>query len=785
MPYTISFTNPQNPRGSSIIVADGTVNSTSTSLTFVGKNFPGYAQAIGDNFLHLLENFAGPTQPATGKSVVGQLWYDTANNQLKVFDGQSYSPAGSVLKSYTPPIDKKIGDIWVDLTNKQLNFWSGASWILVGPQFSTGLNSGPVIEQVVDTLNVSRTIIRLVVDGETILILSKDKFIPKLTIDGFVELNPGANLSSKIFVAGSSNKLWGVAEKASALLVGNLTVDSSKFIRSDQTSFIDYGFSIRNDLGLTLGANNTATITTTSNGELVVYNTTDGSSINFKTYSSPNTNTVLTLKGNKIGINNINPSESLDVEGSVKISSSLKINSILDVATNTTPSNLTGGLIVAGGASIAKKLFVGSQSTFNDTATTKSMLPSANSTYNLGDTNLSYNRVYANVVGNSAGTTQFIGNFTGVYTGSISGSATQLASQTIFTIQGDVKTTTGGSVQFDGSTGGTNKVFTVEIDPEFLYNKSEITSVSELPNDLFLVYQNNSLKKTTRTQLFAKVATVPIGSIFSFAGNNVPNGYLLCDGAEILRSSYPELYSIIGNIYVNGPLQGTGTFKLPDLRGRFALGRDTMNNGIEVPQSTSQILGISGTITSTATTTIVTGLNTVTGLTIGMTLNKVSGTGAFGGTAVISSIDAVLSQIVIITSSANTVGSINFTATSVSSYITTVSSSANRITSATGDNIGGEGGSETKTINLSNLPEHTHDLQSPNNTQFNAVINPSTVVSGSQSGVLYGQNVPPFTSTGALLTNSGGVNSATLSESLNVLNPYLTINYIIFTGRFN
>ena len=90
MPYNIPFTDTAaNP--DPITVPDQALNNYDTSLTFVGKNFPGYAQSIGANFLHLLENFAGPTAPST--PIKGQIWYDTGTNssparpQLKVFDG--------------------------------------------------------------------------------------------------------------------------------------------------------------------------------------------------------------------------------------------------------------------------------------------------------------------------------------------------------------------------------------------------------------------------------------------------------------------------------------------------------------------------------------------------------------------------------------------------------------------------------------------------------------------------------------------------------------------------
>lgn len=789
MAYTINFTNPSNPRGSSLTVADGLVNSTLTSLNLVGKNAPGYGLAFAENFLHLLENFAGPTQPTVGKSVVGQLWYDSSNTQLKVFDGQNYVPAGNVIKSYNAPTNKTTGDVWVDLTNKQMKFWSGSAWVLVGPQFSEGLNTGPVIDKVLDTLNSEHTIIRLVVSGETIVILSKDKFTPKITIEGFLEINPGITVSNKTLVSGVTNKLWGIAEKASALLVGNVTVDSSKFLRSDVVGTTNYGLTIRSNSGLTLGDSASSSLTLNTNGELIVENRTDGSSISFYTKTNTVSNNVLTIQGNKIGINNTSPIESLDIVGTVKITPpagsvvGFKLVDSTDIANNTSVTNLTGSFTTTGGVSVAKKLFVGSETTLNSTATTKSIVPTTTTSFNLGDTNKKWQTLYvSNIVADSITVTT--SNITNLGIGSVAESATKLLSPTTFSITGDVKTTTGGTVSFDGATGGTAKAFTVEVDPEFLYNKSELTSLSEDPGDLFLVYQSNTLKKTTRASLFARVATVPIGSIFPFAGVLPPIGYLLCDGAEILRSEYADLYSVIGNTYVNGPLQGTGTFKLPDLRGRFPLGVDTMNNGIEVPQASSQVSGLSGVISSTATTTSITSMNTTVGLSVGMTLLKVTGVGAFGGTATITSINSGTS-ITIVSSSANTVGSINFVAITVTSYISTVGLSANRITSVTGDIIGGEGGAESKTLVLNNLPEHTHDLQSPNNTQFSAMINPSTSVSGSQSGVNYNQSVPPFTSTGALLNNSGGVTSPTLGQPFDVLNPYLTINYIIFTGNFD
>ena len=55
MSYQVKFTETTNPAKPTITVRDQT-RDTSTSLTFVGKNYAGYAQDIAENFLHLLGN---------------------------------------------------------------------------------------------------------------------------------------------------------------------------------------------------------------------------------------------------------------------------------------------------------------------------------------------------------------------------------------------------------------------------------------------------------------------------------------------------------------------------------------------------------------------------------------------------------------------------------------------------------------------------------------------------------------------------------------------------------
>lgn len=64
--------------------------------------------------------------------------------------------------------------------------------------------------------------------------------------------------------------------------------------------------------------------------------------------------------------------------------------------------------------------------------------------------------------------------------------------------------------------------------------------------------------------------SVPIGCIIPFSGSTIPVGFLLCDGSEVSKTDYADLYAIIADTY--GTATDTAKFKLPDLRDRFVQG---------------------------------------------------------------------------------------------------------------------------------------------------------------------------------------------------------------------
>lgn len=71
---------------------------------------------------------------------------------------------------------------------------------------------------------------------------------------------------------------------------------------------------------------------------------------------------------------------------------------------------------------------------------------------------------------------------------------------------------------------------------------------------------------------------IPVGCVFHYFGpsGTVPAPYLLCDGREVSRIVYQNLFFVIGTAY--GPPSSVNVFRLPDLRGRAIAGIDKMGN---------------------------------------------------------------------------------------------------------------------------------------------------------------------------------------------------------------
>jgi len=74
-------------------VADGQIDQLSTDLTLIGKNYSGFGEALNENLIKLLENFASTTRPT--HPIRGQIWFDVSELKLKVYSGTGFQPVSS------------------------------------------------------------------------------------------------------------------------------------------------------------------------------------------------------------------------------------------------------------------------------------------------------------------------------------------------------------------------------------------------------------------------------------------------------------------------------------------------------------------------------------------------------------------------------------------------------------------------------------------------------------------------------------------------------------------
>ena len=714
MTYQVNFTEFDNPAKPPLVVQDQSLN-TQTSVTLVGQNYSGYGKIIAEDFLHLLENFASPTAPSN--PIEGQLWYNTAVSTLYVWDSTSWNTAGSLKKSTTSPevANSLQGDLWVDTANSQLYLFSGSNWLLVGPQYSQGTLTGPIVESIVDTNNVSHSVISnyasnaLTKVSYRISIISKDTFTPKLSVPGFITINQGVNLSTVDSTnTASLTRFWGTAQQADALLIGNTTVPAANFLRSDTSSVTNFPISIRNAGGITLGSDLSFNIGT-SGSSTVFYNRNSGSNISFQLFTGLKTQTTVYLDSTGkvgIGLDNTNPASTLDVSGLITASAGLSVTG----NTNST-SITTGSIKTQGGLAVARdSSFGGTVSTYGNILVNNLVagnpsagaviLPASDSAtglYDIGSSSRRFRNIYAQ---SFIGT--FNGSFTGSLAGSVNGSAAKLASPTQFSLTGDVSS---NIVSFDGQSSSSQAIFTTTIGNAVITNKTAASDTTL--SDEFLMHRPGvGLLKTTKQTLLNHVATMPVGVVMPFAGTLVPAGYLLCDGSELPISTYSALFGVIGYTYKAAVLlQGLNTFAIPDLRGRFPLGRDNMSNGLTVPYKDG-----SGTQIS-----------------------------AGGG-------------------------------------------AANRVSDVTADILGTGSGSQQVTLSQANLPDHKHSLKSESNAQYYAVGVQGAESDPYSAGAAVKLASPSGTGDGQALANSGGIISSQTGASINIMNPYETINYIIFTG---
>jgi hypothetical protein len=237
-----------------VTLADGTIDTTTTDITLIGKGYAGFGEKLNENLVKLLENFNNTSAPSN--KIQGQLWYDKTNNQLNVYTGAKFKPVGSPTPSSTQVITE-------------------------APEDNTG---------------VKRSILKLVANDTVVGVVSNLAFTPSSTealgaaliSAGFSTVAQGLQLSTSV----ASAKFRGTATDSDAL--GG--VAAASFLRSDSADTTTGRLTVQTDDGIRLGAGNDVTMSLSSD-DFTIAQTTQDKDIIFTVNDGGTTKEALRING--------------------------------------------------------------------------------------------------------------------------------------------------------------------------------------------------------------------------------------------------------------------------------------------------------------------------------------------------------------------------------------------------------------------------------------------------------------------------------------------------------
>jgi hypothetical protein len=348
MSYKINKTN-----GDLLVeLTDGVIDTVSTDITLVGRNYKGFGEAFNENFVKIIENFAATSAP--NNPLEGQLWYDTSENRLKIYDGASFRTAGSPTVSSDQPTNLVSGDLWIDNAENKLYFWDGSDLVLVGPQYnSIQGKTGVEAVTMVDTSNQQRTVLAMYIGGVLAGIYSRFEFTPN--VDSVIL--PYAN--GRIINVGfnptvlTDFKYNGTASSAEALVDSEgRSYSINDFVRTNErdvsNSIVDQEMEgalfVKGDAGLTVGFGDTQyaafkTIDSGTTTSIELKQLNYDFSIRVPLGNDFIEAFTLDTSTQRIGIYQNTPSVALDVTGSGKFTGDLTVEGNLLIEGTTTTVN--------------------------------------------------------------------------------------------------------------------------------------------------------------------------------------------------------------------------------------------------------------------------------------------------------------------------------------------------------------------------------------------------------------------------------------------------------------
>jgi len=314
-------------------LVDGKVDTTTTDLNLIGKNVAGFGEFLNENFIKLAENFANSAPPSS--PLAGQMWYDTSEQRLKVFNGTQFKPTDTTVVSANEPT-LLAGDIWIDTVGRQLYFSDGNGKVLAGPIYTTSQGeTGFKIETLYDVSGNSKIVAKLLIANSAVAIISKEEFTPSAAQAGFTgNIKAGFNISNLY----STFKFHGESDSAASLIDTNGTpFNTNAFLKTTGDNTTTGTLYVKNNNGIRFGNNGDHLLKVASN---TVYSQNTLLNYNYSVQVTKNTGLVdaiyVDTQNSRVGIFKNSPSYTLDVTGDLRVTGNLVVEGAsitLDVAT--------------------------------------------------------------------------------------------------------------------------------------------------------------------------------------------------------------------------------------------------------------------------------------------------------------------------------------------------------------------------------------------------------------------------------------------------------------------
>lgn len=516
------------------------------------------------------------------------------------------------------------GDFWFDSVRKQLHVVTSGTnaateTVMIGPEgvpnFGTTKMSSVSMR---DSGNALHPVIQMVLDGEVIGVLSKSSFTTDSSgvAIGFPKVNRGLTL--KNYSSGTKQ----VSTSTDVALYGILDHLDSSFTRKNVNERITANWSLDSDIRLNFGSTNQSYITwSQTSGSLQIVSTgavTLGNALNNLTFDGTSltsaTESNLGTSSKRFGVvyastfSGGSATAYGSIEGNWNLTQGSNLSPVVDNDVNLgTPGRRFKTLYVknidTGGSGSAQIL----GTMFLTTGTT--IAPVSDQASSLGSLLNRYSNVYTKGItaGTSADSLNVVGelsvdgNILPLSNGNttlgsssnkwkeIHSTSVNASSATITTVKSNIIESFSVASSSIASTNATigNLTFSNLID-----NFSN--SISQFDKDVTLAansHGNISTQKAVKTYVdvtkqylidlinqvqaslqgqLSNLQAIPSGSVFYVAMQDVPSGFLFCNGAAVSRTTYPSLFAALGYTY-----GGSGdTFRLPDLRGEFIRGWD-------------------------------------------------------------------------------------------------------------------------------------------------------------------------------------------------------------------